>query len=59
MTPFNLGGEGRRPGARRLARQEGAGSCPSPLGEKELGEALKGLPFSKVQPGREEEEARS
>ena len=35
---FNLGEEGRRTGARRLALKEGAGSCPSPLGGQEAKE---------------------
>ena len=56
---FNLGEEGRRTGARRLARKEGAGSCPSPLGDLELGDVPKSFPFSRVHLGKEPKEARS
>ncbi len=56
---FNLGEEGRRTGARRLAPKEGAGSCPSPLGEKELGDVPKSFPFFKVHLGKGPKEDRS
>ncbi len=42
----------RRTGARRLARKEGAGSCPSPLGDLELGNVPKSFPFSRVHLGK-------
>ena len=41
-------------GARRLARKEGAGSCPSPLGDQEPGEALELLPVSRFHLGKKE-----
>src|SRR5258705_4276659 len=41
-------------GARRLARKEGAGSCPSPLGDQEPGEALELLPVSRFSLGKKE-----